>query len=272
MKCGLSPKLTALVLLVLQTSASVLLMRKCQEGSKFLVISVVVTTEFVKILVSIACMLPSLSFSDIVTESIGDRRDFVTMAVPGLLYTVQNSLLYIALTNLSGAVYQITYQLKILTTGALSVLILGKILKRQQWAGLLLLTIGVGLIQLQQDKAAPSEGNAVYGTVAVLLACFTSASAGIFVEKMIKGSTKNVMTRTIQMALWSIAMGGFAALLNDWNVIVEKGFFLRLQRISLGSHLATSMRWNTDWLRHEIRRQYPQMLRQRRVYHSDHVS
>lgn len=39
---------------------------------------------------------------------------------------VQNNLLFIALSNLSGAVYQVTYQLKILTTAVLSVIILGK--------------------------------------------------------------------------------------------------------------------------------------------------
>lgn len=40
---------------------------------------------------------------------------------------VQNNLLFISLSNLSGAVYQVTYQLKILTTAVLSVVILGKV-------------------------------------------------------------------------------------------------------------------------------------------------
>lgn len=40
---------------------------------------------------------------------------------------MQNNLLFISLSNLSGAVYQVTYQLKILTTAVLSVVILGKV-------------------------------------------------------------------------------------------------------------------------------------------------
>lgn len=225
MKLLMSPKYLTLLLLVIQTTVAVLLMRKCQEGSKFLVVSVVVTTELVKILVATIVLLREKSIPDIVHECVGDKRDFLLMAIPGVLYAIQNTLLFVALANLSGAVYQITYQMKILSTGALSVVMLGKILTRQQWLGLLLLTIGVGLIQLQDDKAAPTTGDSVTGVIAVLFACLTSAGAGVYVEGMIKGSNKNVLVRTMQLALWGTAMGVVAAFYKDKDLILEQGFF-----------------------------------------------
>ena len=43
---------------------------------------------------------------------------------------------------------QVTYQLKILTTAAFSVLLLRKRLVVQQWVALFILTVGVSLVQV----------------------------------------------------------------------------------------------------------------------------
>ncbi|KAI4950056.1 hypothetical protein J4E91_004712 [Alternaria rosae] len=81
------------------------------------------------------------------------------LAIPAVLYTIQNSLQYIAVSNLDAATFQVTYQLKILTTAIFSVLMLGRTLSARKWLSLLLLIIGVSIIQVPQ-ATAPSPPQA----------------------------------------------------------------------------------------------------------------
>merc|ERR1719266_3108541 len=85
--------------------------------------------------------------SNVHQNFVNNPVELLKVSVPSLLYTVQNNLLFVSLSNLSGAVYQVTYQLKILTTALLSVVILGKALGPTKWVSLLTLTVGVAFIQ-----------------------------------------------------------------------------------------------------------------------------
>lgn len=67
------------------------------------------------------------------------------MAIPAMLYTMQNSLQYIAAGNLDAATFQVTSQLKILTTAVFSVVLLGRVLDTRKWLSLVLLMAGVAV-------------------------------------------------------------------------------------------------------------------------------
>ncbi|KAK3724771.1 UDP-galactose transporter Gms1 [Vermiconidia calcicola] len=70
------------------------------------------------------------------------------LAIPAMLFTLQNSLHYVALSNLDAATFQVTDQLKILTTAIFSVMLLGKPLNGRKWLSLVLLMVGVAIVQI----------------------------------------------------------------------------------------------------------------------------
>lgn len=141
------------------------------------------------------------------------------LSIPAVLYVVQNSLQFVAISNLPVATFQVTYQMKILTTAAFSVLLLRKKLSGIKWLALFFLAIGVAIVQLQSGLHKPSPPSSVTvgsaqeyfhrmsplkGFGAVTAACFTSGLAGVYFEMVLKGSKSDLWVRNIQLSLFSL--------------------------------------------------------------------
>jgi UDP-sugar transporter A1/2/3 len=106
-----------------------------------------------------------------------------------MLYIVQNNLLYVSASHLDAATYQVTYQLKILTTAMFAVLMLGRSLSKHQWCALVTLVAGVAMVQVSGSEAPVALGreqNRLIGFSAALGACLLSGFAGIYFEKILK--------------------------------------------------------------------------------------
>lgn len=88
------------------------------------------------------------------------RGDSWKLAIPASLYVLQNTLQYIAISNLDSATFQVTYQFKVLPTAIFSVLLLKQTVLPRQWLALALLIVGVAIVQIPaSDPAlAPFEG------------------------------------------------------------------------------------------------------------------
>jgi UDP-galactose transporter len=84
-------------------------------------------------------------------------RDSWKLAIPAALWTLQNSIVYVAVSNLDPATFQVTYQLKILTTVLFSILMLGKKISARQWLALVLLAAGVAVVQTDGPLVALSS-------------------------------------------------------------------------------------------------------------------
>ncbi|GMT12683.1 hypothetical protein PFISCL1PPCAC_3980, partial [Pristionchus fissidentatus] len=222
-----SYKTLSLVVLIVQTTALVLVLRFSRtqkvEGPKYLSSTAVLMAEAVKVVTCFVVLFKECNFRFPVLINAIDRdviqrpMDFLKMSVPAVLYVVQNNLLFLALSKLDAATYQVTYQLKILTTAFFTVVIMQRTLLKTQWVALLLLTGGVALVQMPSGDSSKAEvahnsSEHFVGLIAVIAACLTSGFAGVFLEKILKQGSIGLWMRNLQLAFFSI----FGALFMCW--------------------------------------------------------
>ncbi|CAK9046457.1 UDP-N-acetylglucosamine transporter (Golgi UDP-GlcNAc transporter) (Solute carrier family 35 member A3) [Durusdinium trenchii] len=222
-------------MLVAQTVSVVFAMRLSRtlavEGPRYLNTTAVFFSEVMKLICSFLFLShevgePATAAKTVLQTFRRSGVELLKVSVPSLLYTVQNNLLFISLSNLSGAVYQVTYQLKILTTAVLSMLILNKALGSTKWCALLILTTGVALIQLPRGEAKEDvqKGDSVVGLAAVISACFTSGLAGVYLEKILKQTDSSIWMRNIQLAFFGGILAFIGCYVQDGKKIAENGF------------------------------------------------
>merc|ERR1719454_1836538 len=159
-----------------------------------------------------------------------NRTECLKTGIPALLYLIQNNLQYVAATYLDAPTYAITYQTKMLWVAVCSVLILGKRLELKQWAALCLLMAGVALAQVAQisgnEGSAASWSGKIFGMAILLLAALCSSLAAVSFEKLLKGVKVSLWTRNLQLAGFSILLGGLSlASSKDGARVLEGGFF-----------------------------------------------
>ncbi|CAO3623799.1 unnamed protein product [Mucor hiemalis] len=219
---GIPIKYLSLIILVVQNSALILVMRytraNVEEDKLYLASTAVVMSEVMKATVCLLLLYFGVdsrkrSLKRLLTllnrELILNWRETAKLGFPAALYLIQNNLQYVAASNLDAATFQVTYQLKILTTAFFSVLILKRNLSKLKWIALALLTVGIALVVLPKDASAAlvtyitgnttvtdaavpdNSGNQsnLHGFVAVLAACFLSGLAGVYFEKILKAPT-----------------------------------------------------------------------------------
>ena len=120
-----------------------------------------------------------------------NKTNLVRIAVPAICFSVQNNILYVALSNLDPLLFQITYQIKTLLTALFSVCLLRRRLTQLQWLSQFGLMLGIVLVQLADApptaSASPppataswpatvSQRNLPLGLAAVLIAAVWSTA------------------------------------------------------------------------------------------------
>ena len=158
-----------------------------------------------------------------IRENIIDRPvDALKIMIPSLLYLVQNSLLYVAISNLTAPMFQVCYQCKLLTTAIVSVIMLQRKYNMKQWICLTALGVGVAIVVLgaqdggdKKEEDAANAQNLAAGLLAVTIACLCSAFAGVYFEKVLKRPTVDggqarapvsMWMRNVQMAFFSVCI------------------------------------------------------------------
>lgn len=238
-------RLFLLFMMTAQNSSVVLVSRYTRAGvapeDLYVINDLVMITEVGKLVLAAALEYNHTNGGLIssIKENIFDRPlDFLRILIPSLLYLVQNSVLYIAISNLTAPMFQVTYQCKLLTTAIVSVVMLQRRYNLKQWICLTVLGIGVAIVVLgaqgkkDEEKDESDTANAqnlFVGLMAVTVACLCSAFAGVYFEKVLKRPTNDggqarapvsMWMRNVQMAFFSICI----ALINMYREYGERGY------------------------------------------------
>jgi UDP-galactose transporter len=219
------------------------------NGQRYYTSTAVFLNEVLKLAIALVVALydtagnmgPNITSAELVTTLYTQvfSSDSWKLAIPAALYTFQNSLQYIAVSNLDAATFQVTYQLKILTTAIFSVTMLKRSLTVKKWVSLVLLMVGVAVVQIpvgtgstdSKDKVARDEKhpemNKSIGMVAVIIACAISGLAGVYFEKVLKDSTQvTLWVRNVQLSFYSLFPALFIGVIfKDGAAISRDGFF-----------------------------------------------
>ena len=211
-------KLMLLVMMVLQNSSCVLVGRYTRAGipkeDQYQVNHLLFVIEFSKLLAS--CALEHYTsggklISHLQMHVLDKPLDALKITIPALLYLFQNTLLYVALENLTAPIFQVTYQFKLVTTAIMSVVMLQRKYSMQQWICLVMISFGVAMVVLGEKKEATAEQvaaqghtNLFVGLIAVTCACVSSALAGVYFEKVLKkpAQTHDDAVKTPPPSLW----------------------------------------------------------------------
>lgn len=260
-KSSIAFKYVSLAVLVVQTTTLVLVLRYSRtasvEGPRYISSTAIVSSETLKIIICLLLILKDEGtlndlWKVVKEEIIGSPWETIKLLIPATLYTIQNNLLFLALSKLDAATYQVTYQLKILCTALFSVYMLHKRLSTAQWVSLILLMTGVSLVQLpsetpkevitykeSQDSSeevtfgplnnmATNESNSsdkIVGMLAVLISCVLSGFTGVYFEKLVKYTSQTLWVRSLQLAIFGAIFGMAAVGITDFHEVTTNGFF-----------------------------------------------
>lgn len=238
-------RLFLLIMMTAQNSSVVLVTRYTRAGiapaNLYVINDLVMMVEVGKL-----CLSAALEYNHTnghllrsVQENIIERPlDFFRILIPSLLYLIQNSVMYIAISNLTAPMFQVTYQCKLLATAIVSVVMLQRRYTMKQWTCLAALGLGVATVVLgaredsnsdENEEDSANSQNLFVGLSAVTVACLCSAFAGVYFEKVLKRPTNDggqarapvsMWMRNVQMAFFSICI----ALINMYREYDNRGF------------------------------------------------
>ncbi|KAL3144855.1 hypothetical protein ABBQ38_001958 [Trebouxia sp. C0009 RCD-2024] len=136
------------------------------------------------------------------------------MVVPAGLFVMQQVLVIVAASHLDAVTFQICSQsFKIMPTALFAVWLLGQYLTPMQWASLPVLAVGVVLVTMNGSAGTTSaagtvkEGDWTLGLSASALSGLSSAYAGVYFEKYVKGKMSSTLwIRNLQLGIYGLPL------------------------------------------------------------------
>mmetsp|Transcript_33222 Transcript_33222/g.80675 ORF Transcript_33222/g.80675 Transcript_33222/m.80675 type:complete len:586 (-) Transcript_33222:129-1886(-) len=144
---------------------------------------------------------------------------FTLFSIPGLIYAIQNTLVFYALVYLEAPTFQVVASLKIVTTAVLFRIVLQKILTTVQWIALLQLFLSMVITKMGAlvGGKANDRTDLFIGASILMINSWLSAVSGITNEWLVKhqDSRAPLMMKSIQLYFWGTAINLIAWIVTD---------------------------------------------------------
>jgi len=117
--------------------------------------------------------------------------------------------------------------MKVFTTALFSVVLLDKKLSAFKWTSLVILFAGVCLVTVDPSSFGNKNENQSFliGAIAVAVSCLSSGFAGVYFEKILKGTGGSVWLRNIQLGFFGSLAAVVGMLMRDYDKVSTNGFF-----------------------------------------------
>jgi UDP-sugar transporter A1/2/3 len=206
-------------------------------GPRYLASAAVIFTEAAKILVCMGVMLSTCvskakNNKELAHSVCSKGKDLLCnslpMAVPAGLYVMQQTLVIVAATHLDVVTFQICSQMKVFPTAVFASLLLGQHLSFVQWLSLPVLAGGVSFVTGSSSSVHQPTGDMDWhlGVAACLVSGISSAFAGVWFEKYVKGAeTSSLWIRNCQLSLYGLPLAVLSLITADRAELLEGGFF-----------------------------------------------
>ena len=176
-------------------------------------------------------------------KSSGSRssiHDFWKYSVPALCYFVSNNCMFFIIRHLGATTFQIMNNLKVLSTGVLMYVFLGRKLTWMQWKSLVILTIGSMVTQLSGEmshaRTSVNSSSPSVGYSLVILSAVASGAGGVFSEKLLKSESKiegkklyeqdvSIHWQNVQLYVFGVIFGLISLRSNSSGAILSSNLF-----------------------------------------------
>ncbi|XP_007043090.2 PREDICTED: CMP-sialic acid transporter 4 [Theobroma cacao] len=151
--------------------------------------------------------------------------EVIVYPIPAVLYLVKNLLQYYIFAYVDAPGYQILKNLNIISTGVLYRIILKKKLSEIQWAAFILLCAGCTTAQLNSRSDHVLQ-TPLQGWIMAIVMALLSGFAGVYTEAIIKKRpSRNINVQNFWLYIFGMAFNAGAILIQDFDAVVDKGFF-----------------------------------------------
>lgn len=163
--------------------------------------SVVLLTESAKFVMSVHFYVSNDgSVRQMVAASVDSWVLLVKYMVPAALYCIYNNLVYVNLQMFDPGTYNVLLQFKMVFTGVVYEIVFSKHLNRNQWAAIVLITVGCMCKESGKLTQGAILDTHLSGWILLLGQVLCSVFAGVYTEALLKGAKDKRVTTNLQNA------------------------------------------------------------------------